>query len=130
MRTTTGRVATGLGAIFFLVVGAWAFIAPASFYDQVASWPPYNEHLIRDAGAFQSGIGVGLAISLVAIGGRFAALAGAATGAVAHVISHVIDLGEGGRSSDPYVLGVLALVLVAALVVEGRQRGDLSGSSP
>jgi uncharacterized protein YneF (UPF0154 family) len=120
MRTTTGRIATGLGAIVFLVFGAWAFIAPSSFYDQFATWPPFNEHFIRDIGAFQLGIGVGLATLLVAIWGRLAALAGAAAGAVLHAISHVIDLGEGGRSADPYLLGAFAVVLVVALLAETR----------
>jgi hypothetical protein len=118
--TTTGRVATALGAIFFVVFGAWAFIAPSSFYDQIAAWHPYNEHLIRDAGAFQMGIGVGLATLLVGIRGRLAVIAGAAAGAILHVISHVVDFGEGGRSSDPYVLGLLAIVLVVALLAEWR----------
>jgi hypothetical protein len=93
---------------------------PSSFYDQIAAWPPYNEHLIRDAGAFQLGIGVGLATLLVGIRGRLAVIAGAAAGAILHVISHVVDVGEGGRSSDPYVLGLLAIVLVVALPAEWR----------
>jgi peptidoglycan/LPS O-acetylase OafA/YrhL len=120
IRTTTGRVGCGIGAVFFLVFGAWAFWAPSSFHDQVAAWSPYNEHLIRDAGAFQLGIGVALAALLVGIRGTLAALGGAAAGAVLHVISHVIDFGEGGRSGDPYVLAVLAVVLIVALVAEGR----------
>jgi peptidoglycan/LPS O-acetylase OafA/YrhL len=102
------------------VFGVWAFAAPSSFYDQIAAWPPQNAHFIRDAGAFQLGIGVALAVLLIGIRARLAALAGAATGAVLHVISHVIDFGEGGRSSDPYVLGVLAAILIVALLAERR----------
>jgi hypothetical protein len=120
MITTTGRVATALGAVFFVAFGAWAFIAPSSFHEQIAAWPPYNEHLIRDTGVFQLGIGIGLAFVLAGVMGRIAVLAGAAAGAVLHTISHVVDFGEGGRSSDPYVLGVLAVVLAVALFAEWR----------
>ena len=55
MQTTIGRVATTAGAIFFSLSGAWALVDPSSFYDQVAPWPPYNEHLVHDAGVFSSG---------------------------------------------------------------------------
>jgi hypothetical protein len=52
-----------------------------------------------------------------------AALAGAGVGAAFHFVSHVQDRGEGGRESDPYTLGLLAAVVVAAAVarwVAGR----------
>lgn len=120
MQTTIGRVATGAGAIFFFLSGAWALVNPSSFYDQVAPWPPYNEHLVHDAGVFQLGIGVSLAALVVGMRGTLAVLAGAAAAAVLHVVSHVVDYGEGGRSTDPYVLGVVALVLLVALFIEGR----------
>ena len=119
MQTTIGRVATWAGAIFFILSGAWALVDPSSFYDQVAPWPPYNEHLVHDAGVFQLGIGTSLAALLVGTRGTLAVLAGAAAAAVLHVVSHVVDYGDGGRSTDPYVLGVVALVLLAALFIEG-----------
>jgi hypothetical protein len=120
MRTRIGKVVVLLGAIFFISSGAWAFVAPGSFFDQVAPWPPYNEHLIHDVGVFQLGYGVSLVALLTRIRGTIAALAGAAAAAVLHVVSHVLDYGEGGRSTDPYVLGVVALALVVALLSEVR----------
>jgi hypothetical protein len=121
MQTMFGRVATGIGAIFFLVFGAWALVAPSSFFEQLAPWPPYNEHFIHDIGVFQLGIGVALAAVLSEMHGALAALAGAAVAAVLHVVSHLVDY-DGGRSSDPYVLGIFALLLVAAFFVESRSR--------
>ena len=47
-------VAAGL---FLVVFGAWAFFGPKSFFDQIATFQPYNEHLIHDIGAFQIGLG-------------------------------------------------------------------------
>src|SRR5688572_27271132 len=52
-----------------IVVGAWALLAPASFYGDfglfqawVALDGPYNEHLIRDVG----GLNLGMAVLTVA----------------------------------------------------------------
>ena len=120
MRTRLGQTATITGCLFFVVTGLWAFAAPRSFYENVAPWPPYNEHLWHDAGSFSLGLGVGLALTLTRRRMNLAGLAGAATAAVFHAISHVIDYGEGGRDSDPYLLGLLALALVAAWFREWR----------
>ena len=109
-----------IGAAFFLITGGWAFFAPQSFFDVLAPWPPYNEHFLHDAGSFQLGLGVGLLVTLFARG-ALAGLAGAAAGATVHTISHVIDYGDGGKSTDPWGLGVLAAALVAATVYEWRR---------
>jgi hypothetical protein len=41
-------------AASMLSLGLWAVAAPRSFAGWI-SFPPYNEHLIHDAGAFQIG---------------------------------------------------------------------------
>jgi hypothetical protein len=51
---------------------------------------------------------------------RLAPLIGAAVAALLHVVSHVVDYGEGGRSSDPYALGVIAVIVCVALFAEVR----------
>jgi hypothetical protein len=50
------------------------------------------------------------------------ALAGAAVGAVVHDISHFMDRDLGGRSSDPWALGLLAVLLLVALALRIRAR--------
>jgi uncharacterized protein YjeT (DUF2065 family) len=92
-------VATATGVVF-LVAGAWAFFAPASFFDAAATFEPYNVHLLRDIGAFQIGIGAMLVLALLVRDALLAALAGAGTGAAFHLISHLIDHDLGG---DPAV---------------------------
>ncbi len=118
MRTRLGQTAVVVGCLFFVVTGLWAFAAPRSFYENVATWPPYNEHLWHDAGSFSLGLGVGLLLALRRVRGQLAALGAAAAAALAHAVSHVIDYGDGGKDSDPYFLGLLALVLVAAFIRE------------
>ena len=111
-------VAAGL---LTLVLGLWCFVAPQSFYNQIALWPPYNQHLLHDIGAFQMGLGAALIAGAFISDGLLVGLTGGATGSVMHAIAHIIDRGKGGRSTDPAALGLLALVLVIAAVLRARE---------
>ena len=44
-----------LAGLFFLLPGIWAFVAPHAFYDQLATFPPYNRHLLHDIGCGKAG---------------------------------------------------------------------------
>jgi hypothetical protein len=118
------QVALVVVGISYLVTGAWAMLGPRSFFDSLASdFPPYNVHLIHDIGAFTLGLGV---TALVALGWRdgwSVALAGNATAALAHLVSHLVDRDEGATLLDPFGLALLAALLVAALV-KLRLAGD------
>ena len=103
-----------VAGLFFLVPGIWAFVAPHSFYDQLAPFPPYNRHLLHDIGVFQIGIGASLLVALRWRDGAFVALAGAGVAAIMHVISHVIDRDLGGKDTD-----LPLFALIAALIVVG-----------
>lgn len=120
-------VTVAVAGLGFLGLGLWAFLAPASFYDWVAPFPPYNGHFLHDAGAFQVGLGATL---LLALRWRrdalLVALPGVGAGAALHAVSHVLDRDLGGRWSDPFSLGLLAaLLLLASLLqwnVAGKER--------
>jgi hypothetical protein len=104
-----------------LGIGIWGFFSPRSFYESLATYPPYNPHLLRDIGAFNFGIGMTLLAALRFRDALLVALTGAAAAAVAHALSHLIDRGQGGRATDPYVFALLAALLVAATVVRSRE---------
>jgi hypothetical protein len=110
------RVIVVLSGISFVVVGIWAFVDPQSFYDLLAEFPSYNRHFIHDIGAFQIGIGVTLLMTLRWADAVLVALAGAAIGSLFHFVAHLEDTDIGGRSTDPALVGALALVLVAAAI--------------
>lgn len=114
--------AAWIGVLFFAVTGAWAFLAPHSFAGSLASYPPYNRHLFHDAGAFQLGIAAALLAGLANRTGLAVGLWGGAVGGTLHAVSHWIDRNLGGRTSDPYLLTVLAAVLVAGLIAVEVQR--------
>jgi hypothetical protein len=119
MRTAT-RVGVLLAAAAFVVPGAWSYLAPRSFHETVALFDPFNLHLFHDLGAFQLGIGAALLAALVWRDALTVALVGAAVGAGLHAVSHVVDRDLGGRVSDPWLLGLLAVALVVALALRLR----------
>jgi hypothetical protein len=113
-RERLALIVTALAAAFFLGPGLWAFIDPQGFYDELATFEPYNEHLIRDIGAFQLGIGAALAAALWKRNDAiFAALAGAVVGGAFHTAAHFIDHDLGGKDSDVFVFGGVTLLCAA-----------------
>lgn len=96
--------------------GAWAFLAPASFY-RFATYPPYSKHFIHDIGAFLIGLGAVLVIAAFRRDGLFAAFAGNAVGAWLHTVSHLQDRALGGGSwRDPLLTALFAIVLTVGAV--------------
>jgi len=111
-------IVAGLGAAFFIGPGLWAFFDPQSFYDELAPFEPYNEHLIHDIGAFQIGIGAALAAALwKRTDALFAALVGGAVGGVFHTAAHFIDHDLGGKDTDVFVFGLVTVLLGAGAVL-------------
>ncbi len=115
-------VAIAVG-VFIAALGVWALVDPLSFYEQLATFPPYNRHLFHDVGAFQIGIGATLLLVAFARDPLLLALTGTAIGSVLHAVSHVMDRDLGGRTTDPWSLGLLGLVVLAAALMRARQLG-------
>jgi hypothetical protein len=100
------RLLIGLAALATIAPGLFAMLAPETFFNAVALYPPYNRHFIHDIGAFMLGLGAGLAFALVLTDALLVGLAANAVGAVAHFISHLVDRDLGGAPSDPTTFGV------------------------
>lgn len=107
----------GLQSIFF---GAWALVAPENFYDTIATFPPYNEHFLHDVGAFQLGLGAVLLLALRFRDALYVALAGFGVAEVLHTVAHIVDSDLGGRTSNTVVLGIIAVAVIVAAVLETR----------
>jgi hypothetical protein len=104
-----------------LLLGAWAFLAPASFF-QFVDYAPYNRHLVHDAGAFQVGIGAAVLVALFWRDGVLVALTGFAVASALHTVSHAVDRQLGGHPSDVPALGLLTLVALCAIYLRARRR--------
>jgi hypothetical protein len=125
-KSRQGLVATivvAASGAFTLILGVWAMVDAQSFYDNIGHFPPYNAHFVHDVGAFQIGIGAALLFALAwrddAI---LAALGGAAAGATTHEIAHIADSDLGGRDSDPFTLGIIAVILLVVFAWRLRER--------
>jgi len=105
-------------------VGIWATISPRSFYDDfpgggrnwVAVDGPYNEHLIRDVGAWSLGMAVVVAIAAWTLSRPVVLTAGAAMTVLAlpHAIYHARHADVIGSGSDQ-VASIGGLFLAAAV---------------
>lgn len=110
------RIVAALGVAFWLFSGLWAFLSPQSFFDNLATFEPYNEHFLHDLGAFSIGIGVALLLPLVLprLSALAVVLSASAVAALLHVLAHAIDNDLGGKDTDIPGLGFFALLAVAA----------------
>jgi uncharacterized membrane protein len=119
---TFAIVIAALAAAFYLVFGIWAFVDPESFFENIATYPPYNEHLIHDLGAFQIGLGVAGLAGLALSDGLAATLAGIAAGSLMHGVSHIGDTDLGGRDIDPWGTSLLGLVALLGFAAAAKRR--------
>jgi hypothetical protein len=110
-------------ALSMLGIGLWALVEPTSFARWI-SFPPYNEHLIHDAGAFQVGIGAALLLSLLSDDALTVALGGFIVGGTLHAFNHAVDGHLGGHASDPWLLAGQVLLAAAALGFHLRSRPE------
>jgi hypothetical protein len=124
-------------------VGLWATIAPRSFFDDfpgagrtwVSGDGPFNEHLVRDVGAWSLGMSVVVVAALWTLSRPLVITAGAAVAVLAlpHAIYHARHADVVGSGVDQAVsigglFGAVA-VGVAVLVAGLRQEPERSGSA-
>lgn len=115
------RWVTILGGAAFLLFGLWAFVAPQSFFDTLATFEPYNAHLVRDIGAFQLGLGAVLLLVAFLPNAHGAALLGVGVGGAFHAVGHVIDRDLGGSpGTDIPTFSVIAALLLWAGIAQLR----------
>jgi hypothetical protein len=121
------RAVAAVMGITLVAFGAWAMVAPRSFFAALAPFEPYNQHFLQDIGAFQVGLGAVLLLAArpARADGLAVALVGVGLGAALHVLAHVVGRDLGGRpETDIPALGVMALLLLAAGLLRWRQPGS------
>ena len=107
-------------ALITLVVGAWQYFAPRSFYTDiptVAADPPFNQHLMTDVGGLGLALAVVLAAAAVTMDGLLirVALAAYLVYSVSHLLFHVTHLT--GLSAGGTAFLVTGLTLLPALAL-------------
>lgn len=111
-----------LCALVTLAIGIWSLVAPESFAAAIG-FPPYNEHLLHDVGAFQIGIGASLVFAVFWTDALGVALAAFVVGGGIHTLNHVLDLHLGGHEADQWALGALTVLALVGLLMRLRTRG-------
>src|SRR5687768_9747210 len=102
-RASTDLVGLALGAagISLLLPGLLAFVAPGAFYDLLAPFPPQNDHILRDVGAFQVGFGLAALLAIRVEAFRLPMLGAVTVAFALHTISHVVNVSD----TDPSWVG-------------------------
>jgi hypothetical protein len=116
------RIVAVVAGVGYLGAGLWAMISPQSFFDVIATYPPYNRHLLHDIGAFLIGLGVGTLVGIRSRDALLTGLLGVTAASVGHAVSHLADEHLGGHDSDPWLMSALAVLLLAASAVAVRSR--------
>jgi hypothetical protein len=113
------RAAVGVFGVTMIVLGLWAWLAPASFAELVDF--PIHVHFLHDAGVFQIGIGVGLLAALFVRDALVVVLLGFLVANTLHTVNHGIDLALGGHVGDLPALASLSVLAAIALYLRVRQ---------
>jgi hypothetical protein len=124
----TARAGLRAGLVLLTVLqaagGLWGLLFPRSFYDDgpwVALLPPYNEHFVRDIGAYTLALAVLIGAAAVVLERRLVltAMATSLTFSIAHFVFHATHLDHYALSAVVAQTATLAVavVLPAALCI-------------
>lgn len=126
-------VALAMLAISGLMLGVYATFFPRAFYDDfpngrgwVAADGPFNEHLVRDFGGLNLGLGF-VALVATIVGGRWlirAAAGGSLLFALPHFVYHLRHLEHydgADKAGNVVSLGFGVLLALVVLAIEVRQ---------
>jgi hypothetical protein len=122
-----------------LALGAWAVLAPHSWYDDfpgggrhwVSALGPYNEHLSTDVGAFFLAMGALLLFAGIVLDRLLiqAALGALLVFSVPHLIWHLGELGPYGTLDtvlNVISLSLLVVVPIILLLMLRRTKGEVT----
>lgn len=98
---------------YHLALGLAAFFVPSAFYDAVATFPPHNDHFIKDIGSFYVPLGAVMVVAAGRRSWRVPVLALTVGHYVLHTVSHLVD----AEDAEPAWVGALTAGGIAALTV-------------
>lgn len=97
--------------LYHLALGAFMLIAPRAFYEEVAAYPPYNDHFIRDISTFYLALGALLVVAAARRAWQVPLLVFALVQYALHVLNHVWDVSD----TEPAWLGPFNLISLGLL---------------
>jgi uncharacterized protein YjeT (DUF2065 family) len=107
------RPLLALAGLYHLALGLAAFMTPRAFYDAIATYPPYNDHFLRDVGSLYLALGAVMLVAVARRSWQAPVLAFTTIQYAIHTVAHVIDV----TGADPDWLGAASAGGLAALTV-------------
>jgi hypothetical protein len=121
-------------ALYHVVTGLLALVAPDTFFDQIGHYGIENSHYVGDVGAFILAIGVAVGISIWRVSWRAPILWLGALWYGFHAINHAFDTGEAKSEArgwtDTLLIAFGAVGAAWLARVSERLNGDTHGQEP
>jgi hypothetical protein len=125
MKQQAIQVIVGVNAVTNLLTGLLLLFAPQWFYDNIASFAPYNQHFLGDVGAFILAFGIGLLFAIRQPERHRSLIGAAALGGLVHVGNHLYaDVLEQGATMHWLTNTIPLLVMALALAWAWWQLAD------
>jgi len=125
--TRVSRIGLALLALTALPIGAWAVIAPRSYYDDFPGFAspwispdgPYNEHLMRDFGALNLALGIFTVCAAIWLVRQLVIAAALAwiVYPLPHVAYHALNLDRYDTGDQVGILAGLVFAPIVAIVL-------------
>jgi hypothetical protein len=93
------RAVLAVIAVYHVIMGGLALLAPGTFFDQIGHYGPENLHYVGDVGSFFLAFGVAFAVAVVRPSWRAPMLWLGALWYGFHALNHAFDTGE-ARSEE------------------------------
>ena len=110
------RVLVGFFALNHLATGVALLFAPRWFFENIGTFPPFNRHYAGDLGAFQIGLGVGLALATPNPARHRVLIGAIAVGNIIHALNHAYDAVISGATPGYWLADTVPLVLVGLVL--------------
>ena len=94
MTERTLKAVLAVVAVYHVVTGAMALVAPGTFFEQIGNYGVENSHYVGDVGAFILAFGIALGIAVVRPAWRAPLLWLGAFWYGLHAVNHAFDTGE------------------------------------
>lgn len=121
-----------VAAAYHLLLGAYMFFAPGSFYDSLGKFGLENHHFIKDVSTFYIALGIVLYVSSHRPSWRIPVLAFAVIEYALHTINHLIDVGDAASTGKGWfaVFSIGLLTAVLAFLLAAAARGVREPKEP